>query len=119
MHRLSDYKGKDIIIVFWATWCIPCLQEIPHLIALRKVISEDELAILAISSEHPAQVKQFIYGSKINYTILSGYRAYMPSPFRLVEGIPTSFFVDKKGRIKLATQGVLHLGDTKLILKAK
>jgi len=118
-HKLSDYRGKDVIILFWATWCIPCIQEIPHLIALRNIIGEDKLAILAISSENPALLKQFVAGNKINYTVLVNQRSYLPSPFRHVLGIPTSFFVDKEGKIKLATQGTLYLGDTKAILQAE
>ena len=41
-HKLSDYRGKNVMFVFWATWCGPCLMEIPHLIALRNIISEDK-----------------------------------------------------------------------------
>ncbi len=118
-HKLSDYRGKDVLIVFWATWCIPCIQEIPHLIALRNVISEEKLAILAVSNEDPVLLKRFAAGTKINYTILASRRSDLPSPFRLVMGIPSSFFVDKEGKIKLATQGPLHLGDIKLILRAE
>jgi peroxiredoxin len=118
-HKLSDYRGKDVLIVFWATWCIPCIQEIPHLIALRNIISEEKLAILAISNEDPVLLKRFTAGSKINYTILSGRLSSLPSPLKLVMGIPSSFFVDKEGKIKLATQGILHLADIKLILQAE
>jgi peroxiredoxin len=118
-HKLSDYRGKDVIVLFWATWCVPCLEEIPHLVALRNIYSEEKLAILAISNENPTLLKKFIAGTKINYTILASTRSTLPSPFRLVLGIPTSFFVDKEGKIKIVTQGSLYLGETKLILQAE
>jgi peroxiredoxin len=118
-HKLSDYRGKDVIIIFWATWCMPCIQEIPHLIALRNLIGEDKLAILAISNENPALLKRFVNRNKINYTVLANQRSYLPAPFRQVLGIPTSFFVNKEGKIKLATQGTLYLGDIKVILQAE
>jgi peroxiredoxin len=118
-HKLSDYHGKDILVLFWATWCVPCLEEIPHLIALRNIYSEEKLAILALSNENPALLKRFLAGSKINYTVLASNRSALPSPFRLVLGIPTSFFVDKEGKIKIVAQGSLHLGETKLILQAE
>ncbi len=55
-HKLSDYRGRDVMIIFWATWCMPCVIEVPHLISLRNAIGEDELAMLAISNERPGRV---------------------------------------------------------------
>jgi thiol-disulfide isomerase/thioredoxin len=48
-HTLSQYRGKNVMLIFWATWCNPCIQEIPDLIKLRKTYSEDKLAMLGIS----------------------------------------------------------------------
>ena len=118
-HKLSDYRGKNVMIIFWATWCIPCIMEIPHLIALRNIISEDNLAMLAISNERPALVKSFAARKKINYTVFASDIQAMPAPFRTVNTIPCSFFIDPDGKIKLATSGVLRLGDIKAILQAE
>jgi peroxiredoxin len=117
-HKLSDYHGKDVMIAFWTTWCGPCLIEIPNLIALRKIVSEDKLAILAISNEDPALLKKFAAERKINYTILSD-PGTMPLPFNLTNAIPCSFFIDTDGKIKLATIGLVSLGEIKAILRAK
>jgi len=117
-HKLSDYRGKDVMIIFWATWCRPCLIEMPHLIALRNTIGEDKLAMLAISNERPALVENFAAQKKINYTVFSSDPRAMPAPFSRIKGIPCSFFIGPEGKIKLATEGLLSLGEMKAILQA-
>lgn len=117
-HKLSDYRGKDVLLIFWATWCAPCLTEIPHLIELRNRISEDELAMLAISNEGPTMLQRFAESKKLNYTVISS-RGPLPAPFGGVRGIPASFIIDKEGKIKLATEGFVSLTELVQILRAK
>ena len=124
-HKLSDYRGKNVMIIFWATWCGPCKKELPHLIALRNVVGEDKLSMLAISyisafpPETTEKVKSFAKQNKVNYTVFSVDADVMPSPFNSVSAIPCSFFIDPEGKIKMATQGLLSLGEIKAILNAK
>ena len=117
-HALSDYRGKDVFINFWATWCMPCIMEVPDLIELRNEMSDDKLGMLAISSENPRQVQRFASERKLNYTVIS-QRGGVPKPYSLVRAIPTTFFIDPQGRIKLATEGTLPLADIKAILEAE
>lgn len=118
-HTLSDYKGKDLMVVFWATWCPPCLAEIPHLKELREQKSSDELAMLAISSsEEEDTVKQFAESNGLNYTVAVLGDSYPPSPFIDVEFIPTTFFIDPEGRIKNVVVQSLTLEQIKAILEA-
>ena len=118
-HKLSDYRGKNVIIMFWATWCRPCIMELPHLIALRNTVSEDKLAMLAISNEPPALVKRFATREKINYAVFAVNTLAMPAPFRNIASIPSNFFINPDGKIKLATSGLLPLDDLKAILQAE
>jgi thiol-disulfide isomerase/thioredoxin len=123
-HILSAYRGKDVMLVFWASWCGPCRMEIPHLIELRKTISPDKLEILAISFIDPRNtteiVKSFLeQNNEINYTVLSVNSNDMPAPYNMVNTIPCSFFIDPQGKIKLATIGLLSLKDMMAILQAK
>jgi peroxiredoxin len=117
-HKLSDYRGKDIIIILWATWCPPCRMEIPHLIELRETFGEDKLAMLAISNERPQLVKNFVPKAKINYTVLIDKGA-LPGPYNAIRAIPSSFFIDPQGKIKLATMGLISLDEIKAILQAE
>ena len=122
-HRLSDYRGKNVLIVFWTTWCPPCRLEIPHLIELRKTIDEDELVVLGISNEKRNLVKKVVDEVGINYTVLLE-KDDMPEPFGVLRifkttGIPCSFYIDPEGKIKLATSGLTTLRDIKNILKAE
>lgn len=115
-HSLSDYAGKNVMVVFWATWCPPCRREIPHLIELRKQHSEDDLAIIAISSEGPGLLKSFAEQQQINYTVAAAGNSALPSPFSDIQYIPTSFFIDSKGRIQNAVIQSLTLEQINNIL---
>jgi len=117
-HRLSDYRGRKVMLIFWATWCTPCRMEIPHLIDLRNTVSEQKLAMLAISSEPVEMVKKFASDAKINYTVFSADTERFPLPYSRVFSIPSTFFIDASGKIRLAAVGLLSMRDTRDILKA-
>ena len=117
-HKLSDYKGRNVLVIFWATWCPPCKREIPDLIELRKTVSDDELAMLAISNEPPGLVKSFVEQAKMNYTILLD-PGTLPAPYNSISAIPSSFFIDRQGRIKLSTAGMVSLQEIKAIFDAE
>ncbi|MHC4157713.1 MAG: peroxiredoxin family protein [Planctomycetota bacterium] len=124
-RKLSDYRGKDVMIILWATWCTPCVREIPHLIELRKTTSQDKLAMLGISyttimpPNTTKMVKKFAAQQKINYTVFSVDIDDMPAPYNQIKGIPSSFFISPEGKIKLATEGRLSLGAIRAILAAE
>jgi thiol-disulfide isomerase/thioredoxin len=121
---LSEYKGKTVMLVFWATWCGPCIAEIPHLIELRKQFSEDKLVILGISyidpRNTPERIRKFVAANPaINYPVTATSPATIPRPYNLINGIPCSFFIDQQGKIKLATEGMIPLPQMKAIIEAE
>jgi len=123
VHKLSDYRGKDVLLIFWATWCPPCRMEVPDLIELRRTVSEDKLAMLAVSNERPDVVKKFVADRGINYTILLD-KGNMPAPFGFMRiyrttGVPCSFFINAEGKIKLVASGLLSLDEIKAVLQAE
>jgi len=118
-HRLSDYRGRDVLVVFWATWCPACKMEIPHLIELREMFEADKLAILAISNETAEHLKQFAASAAINYSVVPLGTARLSSPFADVRSIPTTFFIDRNGIIRLAAEGLVSVEEARAILHAE
>jgi cytochrome c biogenesis protein CcmG/thiol:disulfide interchange protein DsbE len=100
MVKLSDYKGKVVIIDFWATWCPPCRKGIPDLISIQNEYKKD-VVIIGISLDSEKTIKDvpgFVKSYQINYPIVYGNEKVV-TDYGGIQGIPTSFIVDKKGNI--------------------
>jgi len=117
-HKLSDYRSKDVVVVFWITWYATCKKEISQWKELRSAYPQDKLAILAISSEPAALVKKAAEEQGINYTVLTS-SGDLPAPFDQVEMVPSSFFVDPDGNFKVAINGMVPVKDAKDIVQAQ
>lgn len=97
----AQFKGKVVVLDFWATWCPPCRREIPGYIALQKKYGDQGLAIIGVSLDQagPSVVKKFAAENKMNYTLVMGDDKIVAA-FGGVEGIPTTFLIDRDGRIR-------------------
>jgi thiol-disulfide isomerase/thioredoxin len=96
--HLADLKGKRVVLNFWATWCPPCLEEIPNFINLGSATSSTNIVIMGISTDDAATQEAFAQRHGINYplTILQD----APSPYQDVDRIPVTMFIDRNGVIQ-------------------
>ncbi|MGE5295990.1 MAG: peroxiredoxin family protein [Solirubrobacterales bacterium] len=118
-HKLSDYRGKDVILFFWASWNKTCSLEIPALKELRTSYPADKLAILSISKESAALLKGFVAEQGINYTVLLNPGTLVPPYSDVGQYAPSNLFIDPEGKVKLAIQGVVPAADAKAIIQAQ
>jgi len=96
---LSDFKGKVVVLDFWATWCPPCRMEIPHFIALQKQYASQGMSVVGISlDESPDAVVAFAKKEGINYPIVMGDEKVV-ADYGNIEAIPTTFIIDQNGKI--------------------
>ena len=96
---LSDFKGKVVIVDFWATWCPPCRKSIPDLIELQKKY-KNKFAVIGISvdMDTKSNVAPFVKQNKINYKVLYASPEVVQN-YGNIDAIPTSFIIDQHGNI--------------------
>ena len=99
--RLSDQRGKVVIVDFWATWCGPCRITIPHLVELSDKYAAQGLVVVGISLDRGGEglVGPFVKQMGIRYPVIVDEPGRFANAFGGVEGIPAFFLIDRSGRI--------------------
>lgn len=116
--KLSDYKGRVVVVNFWATWCGPCRAEIPSFVKLRDRYHDEGLEIIGISLDEGDQeaVAGFAERFKINYPIVMGtmetVEAYGP-----MNAIPTTFVIDRQGQVRSRHLGMMSFSEVEDAIK--
>jgi cytochrome c biogenesis protein CcmG/thiol:disulfide interchange protein DsbE len=110
--KLSDYRGKAVLLNFWATWCAPCRLEIPWFMEFEQQDKNRGLAVVGISMDEGGWpvVRPFLSQLGVNYRILMG-DGITTSVYGGVDALPTTFLLDRSGRIAATHVGLVGKGD--------
>lgn len=105
--RLSSYRGKIVLLDFWATWCTPCREEIPSFVELENKYGKDGFEIVGVSmDDEPEPVRTFYQQFHMNYPVVMG-NANLGEQYGGVLGLPIAFLLDREGHIRAK-----HIGAT-------
>jgi peroxiredoxin len=110
MHSIKEWQGKVLVINFWATWCPPCLKEMPEFAAMQNEYSDQGLQFIGIALDDPEPVKEFIASHNINYPILMGEDQgprIAHDLGNIVNTVPFTVIVDKNGFVIKSHMGTL------------
>ncbi len=105
---LSDYRGKVVLINFWATWCPPCRKEIPDLIKYQRDYRKQGLQVIGVTypPQTLAEVRRFVRRARVNYPVALGTEE-TKSLFAQSEALPLTVVIGKDGRVRDIIEGIL------------
>lgn len=106
--RLSNYRGKIVLVNFWATWCPPCRAEIPDLVRLQREYASRGLQVIGVTypPQKLAEVRRFVRRAKVNYPVALGSKE-TKLQFSSSETLPMTIVIGTDGRVRDIIEGIL------------
>ena len=100
LHKLSEYRGKWVVVNYWATWCSPCRDEIPDLVDFHEKHKADKAVVLGVNHEYATlkELRKFKKDFKITYPLLRS-SPVNPGIVGTIQGLPTTYIVNPDGAV--------------------
>ena len=118
-HKLSGYRGKVVLINFWATWCPPCIKEMPSLQRVWEQLHREDIAVLAVNLGEPAEVvKPFLQQYPVDFPVLLDTELTAANAWK-VQGLPTTFVVDPEGQLVYRVLGDREWDDPQILTRLR
>lgn len=119
-HKLSQWQGKTLIVNFWATWCAPCVEEMPELTALQTELAPKDIQILGVGIDSPSNIREFAAKYKITYPLyIAGMTGTeLSRQFgNQTGGLPFTVIIGPKGDVKKTYLGRLKMDQLRADIK--
>jgi len=118
-QRLSDYRGKWVLVNFWATWCPPCLEEIPDLVALHEAHKKTDLVVIGVALDSTGEsVVDFVAKKHVSYPVVLGDYE-LAEQVGEVNALPTSYLFDPTGKLVSYQEGMVTRESVESYIKSK
>ena len=114
-QRLADYRGKPVILNFWATWCPPCREEMPSMQRAHQALSGEGIAVIAVNVGDDAEtIGDFLAEVPVDFPLPMDTESKVAQSYPL-KGLPTTYVIDPEGRLVYAAEGEREWDDPKIL----
>jgi peroxiredoxin len=120
LRNIKEWDGQVVLLNFWATWCPPCMREIPGFVEVQHDLSGQEFQIIGVAVDNEDAVRKFATANKVNYPLLPGESEAVELADKYgnrIGGLPYSVLIDKNGNISDTITGELDKTHLKSLLK--
>ena len=119
VRSITEWDGKVVALNFWATWCPPCLKEVPEFVMLQARYQAQGLQFIGIALQKPEEVREFVAENKVNYPILAGEMEVIKlaeAYGNIIGALPYTVIIDRNGQVAHVKPGILPTEEAESII---